>query len=334
MYTEIITPEGKLAIREETERLIKKYGAILGIANLVALLGIVLYSYSQINSWTNSATTNAEVEVKKSATEIAEKATQLYLAQYDRQSMDINKRLDSASQSLQDLFSKRGAVTERISMVAADTEEMRKGVEAIKASLPELRGETDDLKRLSGRANSQLQQMITLNLGLEAQAREVEKSIRIANEYDAAKLGRQLGAIQAYSEEAEIAESIKSNSVELSALRDEITQLDRAKSRVEGGQLSVHYSETPSIRDTNSCEAGDKGFRGLKNKRVNFQVPFNEAPTVLVGIQSYDMSDDNGAMRLQVRAHSIDSSGFSYNFVTWCYTSLYSANATWIAIGS
>ncbi len=65
---------------------------------------------------------------------------------------------------------------------------------------------------------------------------------------------------------------------------------------------------------------------------VQFDAPFAEAPTVMVGIAMWDM-DQTTAVRADIAAEKVSRKGFDLVFRTWADTRVARIRADWTALG-
>jgi hypothetical protein len=72
------------------------------------------------------------------------------------------------------------------------------------------------------------------------------------------------------------------------------------------------------------------GNRSL-TKHVNFTVPFNQVPQVVINLSYVDTSNSHGT-RVMVSASNITRYGFDAVFGTWADSMTYGLSASWIAI--
>ncbi len=106
------------------------------------------------------------------------------------------------------------------------------------------------------------------------------------------------------------------------------SQTVSAHMQVEQGVVTLNKNKISKLMNPNGCEAN----RGVLNGRVDFKKSFAQPPAVMLGITQLDMIDGSNH-RITVSATKVDKTGFTYNFLTWCDTKVWSANAQWIAIG-
>lgn len=99
----------------------------------------------------------------------------------------------------------------------------------------------------------------------------------------------------------------------------------------ESGSIGLRAVGTRPIDDGSQCPANNDANRGEQNGRITFAKPFSKAPNVTIGIS--EINTNNGEIgRLRVRVLSVDDKGFTYEFYTWCDTSIVSATANWVAV--
>ena len=89
---------------------------------------------------------------------------------------------------------------------------------------------------------------------------------------------------------------------------------------------------TRGLTDSSQCPTTNDAIRGEKNGRVNFPHSFTQIPKVTIGLNSLDILQTTGS-RINISIKSVDTKGFNYSFITWCITSIYGANANWLAVG-
>ena len=67
---------------------------------------------------------------------------------------------------------------------------------------------------------------------------------------------------------------------------------------------------------------------------VIFDTPFSKQPRVSVSLRKFDLGDPKANIhRINVTAEKIGTKGFTLYFETWHESQIYSAAASWIAIG-
>lgn len=106
---------------------------------------------------------------------------------------------------------------------------------------------------------------------------------------------------------------------------------DLGRIRLESGSIGMRAVGTRALVDDSQCTAGPGNERGELSGRVAFSRSFASVPTVTIGLSSFDMTGDTN--RILIVVTGVDSSGFNYSFKTWCFTKIYGATATWMAIG-
>ena len=67
-------------------------------------------------------------------------------------------------------------------------------------------------------------------------------------------------------------------------------------------------------------------------RHVNFTVPFNQVPQVVINLSYVDTNNGHGT-RVMVSASNITRYGFDAVFGTWADSMTYGLSASWIAIG-
>lgn len=67
-------------------------------------------------------------------------------------------------------------------------------------------------------------------------------------------------------------------------------------------------------------------------RHVNFTVPFNQVPQVVINLSYIDTNNSHGT-RVTVSAANITKYGFDAVFATWADSMTYGLSANWIAIG-
>lgn len=171
--------------------------------------------------------------------------------------------------------------------------------------LADAKVDIDELNRKSGELDQKLK-------GINEQIPTLEDKIKAINDTNIDEIG-------------ELAQKLKSAVGSLDA--NDLKALDLLNQPViEQGTISIGGAE--NLLAPNGCVAD----RGIVNGRVNFGKSFTETPSVMVGFTYFDIYTET-PIRLNLKVVSIDSSGFTYTFVTWCDTRVTGANADWIAIG-
>lgn len=101
------------------------------------------------------------------------------------------------------------------------------------------------------------------------------------------------------------------------------------------GVIELRAEGTRKITDTSQCPTTSDAYRGTQKGRVNFDKAFREPPVVSAGITHIDSGIflnstkiDTTGMRLNFTVTSVDRTGFSYQFVTWCDTMIAGATAS------
>ena len=92
--------------------------------------------------------------------------------------------------------------------------------------------------------------------------------------------------------------------------------------RVETGIETISEINSPG------CDPG-KPRRGRTHARITFGQPFKVAPRVTVGLSYLD----SNWPRIRAAVESVDETGFTYTFDTWCDSNIYAAQMQWTAIG-
>ena len=99
--------------------------------------------------------------------------------------------------------------------------------------------------------------------------------------------------------------------------------------RVQSGR--VYMDSSDGIQTWISCPSGPEGTRGHVNERIDFPEPFVLIPEVIAAISGVDHYNNHN-LRLYVVVGEIDTTGFDYGFITWCNTTLASAELRWMAV--
>ena len=114
--------------------------------------------------------------------------------------------------------------------------------------------------------------------------------------------------------------------------------------RVQSGMIRIRgmipIEGADSVLVENGIEDNSRGcppvndedrWRGHSDRRVDFPRPFESIPEVMVSISRVDYIMGQN-LRLHLEVNSIDTTGFNYDFVTWCDTRLRSADMRWMAV--
>ena len=106
--------------------------------------------------------------------------------------------------------------------------------------------------------------------------------------------------------------------------------------RVQVGFVSISSKEFPALgKPPSGCpEWTAGGTRGLYKSagRVDFQEPFASPPKVIMALSTIDIGAPNVNARIHVAVTKVDTTGFNYDFFTWCDTTIYWSRASWIAV--
>lgn len=101
----------------------------------------------------------------------------------------------------------------------------------------------------------------------------------------------------------------------------------------QSGVIAMKAVGTRPLTDTAQCPTDSTASRGELGGRVTFTKPFKNTPRISIGISQIDSGiPSNTGMRLSVGVVNADRNGFSYNFNTWCNTTISGATASWIAV--
>lgn len=76
-------------------------------------------------------------------------------------------------------------------------------------------------------------------------------------------------------------------------------------------------------------EPSDRAYRTT----IRFEHPFQRTPVVQVALTGFDVSNEV-TLRLRVRAEDITPNGFDLVAETWLNSQVWSAEVSWLAIGS
>ena len=123
-----------------------------------------------------------------------------------------------------------------------------------------------------------------------------------------------------------------------SALENQVATLqNKAKEvRVQVGFVSISSKEFPALgKPPSGCpEWTAGGSRGLYKSagRVDFQEPFASEPKVIMALSTIDIGAPNVNARVHVAVTKVDTTGFNYDFFTWCDTTIHWSRASWIAV--
>lgn len=114
-------------------------------------------------------------------------------------------------------------------------------------------------------------------------------------------------------------------------IEERLVALETAEEmRVQVGSVALSYSHVE--RPVAGVNADGLTQRGIVNGRVDFPVGFSSVPAVHLALTAIDMlGDPNGRIAAQVT--SVDEKGFNYNLFSWWDTHVYTATASWIAVG-
>lgn len=95
---------------------------------------------------------------------------------------------------------------------------------------------------------------------------------------------------------------------------------------VQSVRFATGHWSIGDVRPWNQPRAKTEGH-------ITFPTPFSSPPTVVVSMTGADV-DNNANFRVRVYATGVSSHGFDMHADTWGSTTLYSCDASWIAIGS
>lgn len=99
--------------------------------------------------------------------------------------------------------------------------------------------------------------------------------------------------------------------------------------RVESGTLVIDREKIWKLGNPKGCA----GHRGIKSGVVKFAERFQSPPEVVVGLTTFDFTNDGADLRMWLAVDEVTEDSFVYTFTTWCDTSLAYARATWMAVG-
>lgn len=101
--------------------------------------------------------------------------------------------------------------------------------------------------------------------------------------------------------------------------------------KVLTGRVKMSEQGTRGLRDGSKCPEGTDAYRGTINKRITFAKPFSTQPEVILNFSNGTIGGSD--FRINLETIGVDETGFNYRFNTYCTTKVYSAEATWIAVG-
>jgi len=80
-------------------------------------------------------------------------------------------------------------------------------------------------------------------------------------------------------------------------------------------------------------QASSDGAERRFHFRVSFTRPFAAAPLVHIGLCGFDIGHRDSA-RLRADIQNVTADGFEIVLVSWLHTRLWSADVSWLALGS
>jgi hypothetical protein len=105
----------------------------------------------------------------------------------------------------------------------------------------------------------------------------------------------------------------------------------RETPRITGDTQSLTGTVAGSYSDSDWNLLNGSGNRST-TRHVNFTVPFNQVPQVVINLSLIDTNNGHGT-RVAVSASNITKYGFDAIFGTWADSMTYGLSASWIAIG-
>lgn len=97
---------------------------------------------------------------------------------------------------------------------------------------------------------------------------------------------------------------------------------------IESGIVNMWHEEFPDLQRKGICS----DTRGIKNRRIDFEVPFHEPPRVIVALKVLDVGNDAN-LRINANVVNTDNHGFNYDLISWCDTVIHWIQMSWIAHG-
>ena len=168
-------------------------------------------------------------------------------------------------------------------------------------------------------------------LGEDMEAARIEAS-RIKGELQAIRQDDVVSALADFLE-------VTSESNTGTNVLNRISELERANFRqVEIGRIvptDAEYALFDNYRlslDENGACLEPAVFRGIIDRTVTFDVPFEEPPTVQLALQNLDAYTPQSNFRISMQATDVSSTGFKASLYTWCDTRIYRVTATWKAV--
>ena len=126
---------------------------------------------------------------------------------------------------------------------------------------------------------------------------------------------------------------IKGLNEQVKNLRNLVNELRELRNLASKQITQVGEVDFPEIEAEKFYDNRSVGKRTI-GVRVIFDTPFSRQPKVSVSLKKFDLGDPKANIhRINITAEKIGCKGFTLCFETWHESQIYSAAASWIAIG-